>query len=280
MTGRTVVVTGGTRGIGLATATALGSAHAHVVLAVRDTARGSAVAASIPGETTVRVLDLADLDSVRRFADAWQGPIDVLINNAGISVPELTRTKDGFEMQFGTNHLGHFALTNLLLPQIAGRVVTLSSQAERMGRLDLDDLNWERTPYKESRAYASSKLAGILFTAELQRRLDAAGSSVRAVAAHPGFVATGMTGAGDRSTGLAMRLMLRFLAQEPKDGALPVLLAATGDLAGDSFVGPEHMAHMRGGAELIGRSKTARDVDLARRLWEASEGLTGVPFPL
>ena len=276
MTGRTVIVTGATSGIGLATARALGGAGARVVLAVRNAEKGSSVRHSIPGDTTVRHLDLSDLASVRRFAAEWDDPIDVLINNAGVSVPSLARTKDGFEMQFGTNHLGPFALTNLLLPRIIGRVVSLSSQAERMGRLDLDDLNWERTAYSESRAYASSKLANILFIAELQRRLVASGSSVTAAAAHPGLVATNMTG---QATGIS-QLVTRLFAQSPEDGALPVLLAATGDLPGDSFTGPERLMHMRGGAELIGRSKQAQNPALAAGLWDASERMTGVRFSL
>ena len=276
LTGRTVIVTGATSGIGLATARALAGAHARVVLAVRNTEKGSAVASSIGGGTEVRSLDLADLSSIHRFAEAWEEPIDVLVNNAGVSVPALERTTDGFELQFGTNHLGPFALTNLLLPQITGRVVSLSSQAERMGRLNLDDLNWENAPYKESRAYAASKLANVLFTAELQRRLRAAGSSVTTAAAHPGLVATNMTG---QSTGFN-KLITRLLAQSPEQGALPVLLAATGGIPGDSFTGPERLLHMRGGAELIGRSQQARDPSLAARLWTASERLTGVSFPL
>jgi len=276
LTGRTVVVTGATSGIGLATARALGAANARVVLAVRDPAKGAAVAPSIAGGPVVRQLDLADLASVRRFADGWDGPIDVLVNNAGVSVPTLERTTDGFERQFGTNHLGPFALTNLLLPHITGRVVSLSSQAERMAKLDLDDLDWERTPYQESRAYAASKLANLLFTAELQRRLTAAGSAVTTAAAHPGLVATAMT---DQTTGLS-RVLTRLLAQSPDDGALPVLLAATGDVPGDGFTGPRHLLHMRGGAQLIGRSKRAADPALAARLWNASERMTGVSFPL
>jgi NAD(P)-dependent dehydrogenase (short-subunit alcohol dehydrogenase family) len=276
LAGSTVIVTGATSGIGLATARALSAANARVVLAVRDAAKGAAAAASFPGETEVRRLDLADLASVRGFAEEWEGPIRVLINNAGVSVPTLERTKDGFELQFGTNHLGPFALTNLLLPRITGRVVSLASQIERMGRLDLDDLDWRRRPYSESRAYAASKLANVLFTGELQRRLTAAGSPVTASAAHPGLVATSMTG---QTTGLSA-LVTRLLAQRPEDGALPVLLAATGDVPGDSFTGPEHLMHMRGGAQRIGRSKQARDPRLAARLWEASERMTGVSFPL
>ncbi|MER6529078.1 oxidoreductase [Streptomyces sp. NPDC001508] len=276
LTGKTAIVTGANSGIGLATAQALAGYGAHVVFAVRDTVKGERAAAT-PGDTEVRRLDLADLASIRRFAADWRGPIHLLINNAGISAPELGRTADGFELQFGTNHLGPFALTNLLLPHITGRVVSLASQAERTGRIDLGDLNWEHTPYKQSRAYATSKLANVLFSAELQRRLSAAGSSVLAVAAHPGFVATPLY---DRSTGPGTRLMLRLLAQGPDEGALPVLYAATGDVPGDSFTGPKHWMHMRGGAELIGRSKTAQDSELARRLWDASEKLTGVCFSL
>ncbi|WP_250009322.1 oxidoreductase [Actinoplanes sp. M2I2] len=276
LTGRTFVITGATSGIGLATARALGAAHARVVLAVRNPAKGSAVASSIPGETIVRALDLADLTSVRRFADEWPDPIDVLVNNAGVSVPTRQRTRDGFEMQFGTNHLGPFALTNLLLPQITGRVVTLSSQAERTAKLNLDDLNGDRTPYKESRVYGMSKLANLMFTAELQRRLTAAGSAVTTAAAHPGLVATAMTG---QTTGLTA-LIVRRLAQSPENGALPVLLAATGDIPGDSFTGPRRLLHMRDGAELIGRSKQAADPALAARLWDESEKMTGIFFPL
>jgi NAD(P)-dependent dehydrogenase (short-subunit alcohol dehydrogenase family) len=276
LSGRTAVVTGASSGIGEATAAALAARGARVVLAVRNPDKGARAARAMSGRVEVRPLDLADLASVRAFAAGWDEPLDLLVNNAGVSVPDLQRTADGFELQLGTNHLGPFALTNLLLPRITGRVVSLSSQVERMGKLDLDDPAHERTPYRESRAYAASKLATLLFTAELQRRLTAAGSPVLALAAHPGFVATGMTGAGGRVS----RLAVRFLAQSPAQGALPVLLAATGDVPPGAFTGPEHAMHMRGGAQLIGRSKQARDPGLARRLWDVSEELTGVRFGL
>ena len=273
LTGRTAIVTGASGGIGAATAAALAARGARVVLAVRDEGRGARAARAMSGLVEVRRLDLADLASVHAFAAGWEEPLDLLVNNAGVSVPTRQQTADGFELQFGTNHLGPFALTALLLPRITGRVVSLSSQAERMGRIDLGDLQAERTPYRESRVYAASKLAALLFTAELQRRLTAAGSPVLVAAAHPGFVATGMTaGSGGRATRLAVRL----LAQAPEQGALPVLLAATGDVPPGAFTGPERALHMRGGAQLIGRSRQARDAGLARRLWEASEGLTGV----
>jgi NAD(P)-dependent dehydrogenase (short-subunit alcohol dehydrogenase family) len=282
MTGTTVIVTGASSGIGLATARALAAAGAHVVFAVRSTEKGKAAAAATPGSTEVRELDLARLDSVRTFAAGWDGPVDLLINNAGVSAPALTRTADGFESKFGTNHLGHFALTSLLLGHITGRVVTVASQAERFGRLDFDDLNWERRPYAASRAYNDSKLANLLFTAELQRRLTAAGSAVLANAAHPGLVATNIYhhDGPRRPTDVLWAVAIRLLAQDANHGALPVLYAAVADIPGNSFAGPSHFAHMRGAPELIGRSAAAQDPDLARRLWGVSEQLTGVRFPL
>jgi NAD(P)-dependent dehydrogenase (short-subunit alcohol dehydrogenase family) len=277
MTGKTVIVTGGNSGIGRATAKVLSGAGAQVVLAVRDTAKGKGAAQEIGGPVEVRELDLANLRSVRQFAQAWTGPIDILINNAGVgSQGGLKRTADGFEMMFGTNHLGHFALTNLLLEHVTDRVVTVASQAERMARLDLDDPNWRERPYKGSRAYSDSKLANLLFTAELQRRLSASGSRVRAIAAHPGFVSTNIYVATEPRRLTFGSLFIRVAAQNPAAGALPVLYAAVGDLPGGSFTGPEHLMHMRGGAELIKRSRTAEDTELARRLWTASEQLTGV----
>jgi NAD(P)-dependent dehydrogenase (short-subunit alcohol dehydrogenase family) len=277
LTGKTALVTGANSGVGLATARALAGAGAHVVLAVRNPAKGRAAAEGIAGRTEVRELDLARLDSVRSFAASWDGPIDLLINNAAAASPPQRRTSaDGFELQFGTDHLGHFALTNLLIDRIAGRVVTLSSQAERFGRLDFDDLGWTRREYNRSQAYATAKLANILFSAELQRRLEAAGSTVRAQAAHPGFVATEIY----RDSGPIAKLLVRILAQSPAQGALPVLYAAVADIPGDSFTGPSHLMHMRGAPQLIKRSATAQDAELARRLWTASEQLTGVSSPL
>ncbi|MGH6657357.1 MAG: oxidoreductase [Actinocrinis sp.] len=277
LTGKTAVVTGANSGVGLATARALAAAGARVVFAVRSVEKGRAAAGATPGRTEVRALDLASLDSVRQFAARWNDPIDLLINNAAALAPsQPRRTADGFELQFGTDHLGHFALTNLLLEHVVGRVVTLASQAERFARLDLDDLGWERREYKSSRAYAQSKLANLLFTAELQRRLEAAGSAVRAQAVHPGFVGTDIY----RESGPVTRLMVRVLAQSPEQGALPVLYAAVADVPGNSFAGPSRLAHMRGAPQLIARSSTAQDAELARRLWTVSERLTGVTWPL
>jgi NAD(P)-dependent dehydrogenase (short-subunit alcohol dehydrogenase family) len=281
MTGRTVIVTGANSGIGRAAASALAGAGANVVLAVRNIEKGQAAAAAMPGTTEVRRLDLASLESVREFAGSWTGEIDILINNAGVMVPPLSRTVEGFELQFGTNHLGHFALTNLLLERITGRVVTVSSGAHRIGAIDFDDLNWERKPYRAWRAYGQSKLANLLFTSELQRRLSDAGSDVLATAAHPGYAATNLQFAGgNKVVALLSVVGNRTLAQDENGGALPTLYAAVADIPGDSYAGPGRFMEQRGPAKLVGRSGAAKDREVARRLWDASEELTGVRFPL
>jgi NAD(P)-dependent dehydrogenase (short-subunit alcohol dehydrogenase family) len=281
MDGRKVVVTGANSGIGLAAAHELARVGAHVVLAVRDPERGERAAGTVPGDREVRQLDLADLASVRAFAEAWSGPLDVLVNNAGVMAVPQGRTADGFELQLGTNHLGHFALTGLLLPSITDRVVTVSSGAHRMGRIDLDDLNWERRRYRRWPAYGQSKLANLLFTMELERRLTEAGSPVRALAAHPGWAATNLQGrSGNRVLDPAMRAANRFFAQSEAMGALPTLFAVAEDLPGGTYVGPDGRAEQRGHPTVVGRSARAQDADVARRLWERSEQLTGVGFPL
>ncbi|MFJ8633733.1 oxidoreductase [Streptomyces sp. NPDC093568] len=283
LTGRTAVVTGANSGIGRTAADALARAGAHVVLAVRDLERGRAAAATVNGSTEVRRLDLADLSSVREFADAWQGrPVDLLINNAGVMMVPRQRTADGFEMQFGTNHLGHFALTNLLLPYVTDRVVTLSSGAHRWfdARIRFEDLDFT-SGYDANRAYAQSKLANLLFTLELQRRLAQAGSPVRAFAAHPGYAATNLQShAGNPVMRGFMKIGNRVFAQDDKAGALPTLYAATQDLPGASYVGPDGWGEMRGGPTLVGRSAAASDAEVARRLWNVSEELTGARWPL
>ena len=279
LTGRTVVVTGASSGLGAVTARELARAGARVVLAVRDPAKGSAVAADIAGDTEVRALDLGDLGSVRAFADGWSGPLDVLVNNAGIMAVPEARTADGFESQIGTNHLGHFALTNLLLPHIGDRVVTVASGLSRLGRIDLADLNWERRRYRPWRAYGQSKLANLLFTLELQRRLTAAGSPVLALAAHPGVAATDLTRDVHPVQAALTRVTFPFIAQkQPGFGALPTLYAATQELPGNAYVGPDG----RHGARPRVEKRTAPDSDaaVARGLWELSAGLTGTDFPL
>jgi NAD(P)-dependent dehydrogenase (short-subunit alcohol dehydrogenase family) len=290
LTGRTAVVTGANSGIGLRAADALARAGAHVVFAVRDLDRGRAAAATVNGSTEVRRLDLADLSSVRDFAQAWQGPLHLLLNNAGVMMVPQQQTRDGFEMQFGTNHLGHFALTNLLLPHITGRVVTVSSGAHRWrnAAINFDDLNLT-TGYTPRRAYAQSKLANLLFTLELQRRLTESGSPIRAMAAHPGYAATNLqnnVASNYRNpvvrwaAGVLMQFSNSFFAQDDKAGALPPLYAATQDVPGASFVGPDGRGEMRGAPTLIGRTAVASDPEVAKRLWTVSEELTGVSFPL
>jgi NAD(P)-dependent dehydrogenase (short-subunit alcohol dehydrogenase family) len=281
MTGRSVILTGANSGIGRAAARAMAAAGARVVLAVRSVEKGRAAAATMPGETEVRALDLASLASVREFAAAWEGEIDLLINNAGVMVPPMSRTAEGFELQFGTNHLGHFALTNLLLEHVTGRVVTVSSTGHRFGSIDFDDLNWERKPYRAWRAYGQSKLANLLFTAELQRRLTAAGSDVLATAAHPGYAATNLQSHSQRrSMDLIGAIGNRLFAQDEDDGALPTLYAAVAEIPGNSFAGPGGFMQQRGAPKLVERSAAAKDMDVARRLWDVSEELTGVRFPL
>ncbi|MFJ9554618.1 oxidoreductase [Nocardiopsis sp. NPDC101807] len=281
MAGRTVVVTGANSGIGRAAARLLAARGARVVLAVRAVDKGRDAADAMTGDVEVRRLDLADLASVRSFAEDLTGPVDVLVNNAGVMFPPLTRTADGFELQFGTNHLGHFALTNLLLPRLRGRVVTVSSNGHRAGAIDFDDLNWERKPYRAAAAYAQSKLANLLFTSELQRLLAQAGSPVIATAAHPGMAATNLlrTDPRRRARHLVERAVVRFLAQSDEDGALPTLYAAVAEVPGGGYAGPGGFLEGRGAPELVGRSARARDDETARRLWEVSETLTGVAFP-
>ncbi len=280
-TGRTVIITGANSGIGRAAAAALAAKGARVVLAVRNLDKGRAAAAAMTGATEVAELDLASLASVRAFAAGWEGPIDLLINNAGVMIPPAGTTADGFETQMGTNHLGHFALTNLLLPHVTDRVVTVASGAHRMGSIDFTDLQWERKPYKAWRAYGQSKLANLLFTSELQRRLTEVGSPVIATAAHPGYAATNLqSGSGNRLWEAVMSVGNRVVAQDENGGALPTLYAALADVPGDSYAGPGGFTEQRGAPKLVGRSKAAQDTEVAQRLWLVSEQLTGVSFPL
>jgi NAD(P)-dependent dehydrogenase (short-subunit alcohol dehydrogenase family) len=276
--GRTFIVTGANSGLGASTARELARAGATVILACRNVAKGEAAAATMTGHVEVRQLDLADLASVRAFAELTDHA-DVLVNNAGVMAVPERRTADGFEMQIGTNYLGHFALTGLLLPKLTDRVVTLSSQAHRMGRIDLDDLNWERRTYRRWGAYAQAKLADLLFGLELQRRLSATGSPVRSVAAHPGYAATELQSHTESFQDRLMMLGNRVFAQRADLGALPSLYAATvPDIPGGSYVGPGGPGEMRGYPRLVGSAKAARDADVAGRLWTLSEKLTGVSF--
>lgn len=281
--GRVALVTGANSGIGFVAARELARAGAEVVLAVRDTAKGERAAAQMEGDTTVAKLDLASLSSVREFA-AHVEALDLLINNAGVMAAPRRLTADGFESQLATNHLGHFALTGLLLERLlassAPRVVTVSSHLHRRGKIDFDDLQGERK-YDRWQAYSNSKLANLLFCFELDRRARAAGSKLVSTAAHPGYAATNLQFAAsphrwERAAGWVGN---RLLAQSADMGALPTLYAATvPDLPGGSFVGPDGRKEQRGHPQIVTAAGAAYDEEVARRLWEASEELTGVRY--
>lgn len=301
LTGYQAVVTGANSGLGRVTATELSRHGAHVTLAVRDIAKGEEAAASIRQENPeaqvfVAAVDLADLGSVRAFADSWSaqnpGGLHLLINNAGVMAIPRRDSVDGFEMQFATNHLGHFALTGLLLPSLiaagstapsASRVVTVSSQAHRMGKMNFGDLQGTRS-YGAWSAYGQSKLANLLFTAELNRRLQIAGAPVIALAAHPGYAATNLQSAAPRMKGSSigekiMQGVNKVLAQSAEMGALPTLYAATEPgLAGGLYIGPDGIGEQRGHPTVVGRSTAANNNADARRLWAVSSELTGVDY--
>lgn len=241
--GRTVIVTGANSGLGEVTARELARAGATVILAVRNEEKGRAAAATMPGDTEVRRLDLQDLASVRAFADGV-AKVDVLVNNAGIMAVPYAKTVDGFESQIGTNHLGHFALTNLLLPKVSDRVVTVSSMMHLIGVISLKDLNWTSRPYLAWPAYGQSKLANLLFTKELQRRLTQVGSPVRAIAVHPGYSATNLQGNTGNALGSKVWRAANAVATDADFGARQSLYAVSQDIPGDSFVGPRYA--MRG----------------------------------
>jgi NAD(P)-dependent dehydrogenase (short-subunit alcohol dehydrogenase family) len=276
--GRTVVVTGANSGLGEVTARELARVGAHVILAVRNTAKGDAAAANMTGSVEVRKLDLQDLSSIRAFADGVER-LDVLVNNAGIMAVPYAETVDGFESQIGTNHLGHFALTNLLLPRITDRVVTVSSAMHLMGWIDLDDLNWKSRRYLAWPAYGQSKLANLLFTKELDRRLTAAGSQVKALAAHPGYSATNLQGQSGSKLGDAFMTVGNKMATDADFGARQTLYAVANDLPGDTFVGPRFTMWGPAGPTPF-RSPLARNAKTAAALWDLSEQLTDTKFSL
>ncbi len=279
-TGRVAIVTGGNSGIGFETVKALAERGAHVVIGSRSLDRARAALdrlGSAAGTTSVLQLDLADLDSVRRFTAEFlerHHRLDLLINNAGVmNPPGRQETKDGFELQIGTNHLGHFALYLGLAETIeatqGSRVVTVSSTAQNFGRFDLDDLHWTRRAYRGMQAYGASKIANMLFTLELKRRLEAAGSSTIATAAHPGWTATNL-----QATTLAFRMLNPIFAMQPWQGALPTLFAAVArEATNGGYYGPDGLGSMRGYPVPNEPAEVSRDADLARRFWTASEEL-------
>lgn len=287
-TGRVAVVTGANSGLGLETARVLAQRGATVVMACRRAQKAEKAAAGIRalkprGQVVLMTLDLNDLESVQAFVAAFRAKydrLDVLVNNAGIMVPPLGRTAQGFETQFGVNHLGHFALTAGLMPVLqrtpGARVVTVSSIAHRFGRMDFGDLNWRARRYVPMPAYGQSKLSNLLFTYELQRRLSAAGKDVLALAAHPGWASTGLQGGSGGST-----LANRLFAQPQAMGALPSLYAATSpDAVGGAYYGPSGLLELGGNPERVSSSEQSHSGQDARRLWAASEELTGVDFEI
>ncbi len=281
--GRTFVVTGANSGLGYVTALELARHGARVIMAVRDLGKGEAAARRIAGDVVVAKLDLADLDSVAAFADGVEA-CDVLVNNAGIMMPPRSLTKQGFESQLGSNHLGHFALTARLYPKLnraGGRIVNVSSDMHRMGKMDFDDLDGARS-YSPTTAYAQSKLANVLFGLELDRRLRAAHIDVKSVLAHPGYAATNLQTAS--STGIARRIMAignRALAQSMEMGALDQLYAATSPLIeGGEMIGPDGFQSLRGHPRVVTPSAAGRDPIAAKRLWAVSEERTGVRFEI
>ncbi|WP_232789091.1 SDR family NAD(P)-dependent oxidoreductase [Streptomyces odonnellii] len=252
-------------------------AGAHVVLAVRDIDKGRRAAAELPGSTEVRHLDVSSLASVRSFADGWSGDLDILINNAGIMMVPKGRTADGFELQMGTNYLGAFALTTLLLPHVrdapTSRVVSVSSQAHNAGKIDLGDLGGTLGRYNALRDYGNSMLAKVYFTNELQRRLEGTGSGIRAITAHPGIARTGL---GDHATGFTKVFLHATLwtFNDVEHGARSIPYAATAaDVPGGSYVGPDRMGHLRGNPEIHQPGRSANDPELGPALWDASTRL-------
>lgn len=286
LSGRTAIVTGANSGIGLHEATQLARHGARVILAVRNTQSGAEAARRMGGTTSVQKLDLASLDSVRDFVGRIEGPVDLLVNNAGLMEPPSYRqTQDGHELQFGTNHLGHFALTALLLPQLlqaaAPRVTTVSSIAHFRGNDAVLEANPPQT-YKSGMAYGQSKLANLLFALELQRRATAAGLALTSTAAHPGVASTGLVADPDGMGSnpvvrVVLPIAMRVVLPGGAGGARPVLFAAT-DADPGSYSGPKGPWEVRGPVGEAKQSRYAKDADLAAKLWTVSEELTGIPF--
>jgi NAD(P)-dependent dehydrogenase (short-subunit alcohol dehydrogenase family) len=295
LSGKTIVVTGGNSGIGYEAGLAFARKRAEVILACRDLGKARTAAAQITAATSgakvdVMELDLSNLASVRGFSDAFHlqhQALHVLCNNAGVMAIPYRQTADGFEMQFGTNHLGHFALTGLLLDRListeGARVINVSSTGHRFGSIRFDDLQW-KNGYRKWRAYGQSKLANLLFTLELQRKVDGAGKKLLAVACHPGYAATNLQAVGPKMSGQSVMGYLsevgnQYLAQSAAMGALPTEYAAVApDVRGGDYIGPDGMGELWGHPVHVGRSAAAQDAAVASRLWEVSEQLTNVHY--
>ena len=290
--GRVAIVTGANSGLGLETTRELARKGAHVVMACRDTAKAETAKAEVEASVAdasleLMTLDLGSLDSIRSFAEAFRAShdrLDLLINNAGIMMTPEGKTTDGFEQQLGVNHVGHFALTGLLLDMLelqeGARVVSVSSNAHKFGSMNFENLMFENGGYGPSKAYGQSKLANLLFTYELQRRLDVAGKTVKAVVAHPGGSNTNLGRHVNSNAMMSVmeRVMSRFM-QSAADGALPTLRAATDSaLKGGEYFGPDGFMEMKGSPELVTSNAKSHNDEDAAQLWHVSEGLTGVSF--
>jgi NAD(P)-dependent dehydrogenase (short-subunit alcohol dehydrogenase family) len=295
LAGRTAIVTGANSGLGYETSRALAARGAHVVLACRDLLKGGVASEHIAKEHPSASVELAELDlsslaSIRSFVEGFTSrhmQLHILCNNAGVMALPYRQTADGFEMQLGTNHLGHFALTGLLLPRLlatgGARVVTVSSTMHRIGRIRFDDLHGAHR-YRKWRAYGQSKLANLLFTYELAHRAARKGAGLVATAAHPGYAATNLQFAGPRMEGSTLMERLsgwgnRLIAQDAAGGALPTLYAATApDVRGGEYFGPSGFAEISGSPKRVGSTQRSHDREVAERLWRVSEELTNVRY--
>ena len=284
--GRVAIVTGSSSGIGYEAARVLANKNAEVIIAVRNKLKGADALKKIKiqnekANVSVMILDLASLESVKKFASEFKQKyerLDLLINNAGVMIPPYSKTADGFELQFGTNHLGHFALTLQLLDLINktedARIINVSSGAHRYGNINFEDLTWEKRNYKAWRAYGDSKIANLYFTFELQKKLQEAGSKVLVTAAHPGWTSTDL----QRHSGF-IEFLSSFIAMKIEQGTLPTLRAAIDpDAQSADYYGPDGLQEWRGYPVKVGTNKLAQDTTIAENLWDVSEKLTGVQF--
>jgi NAD(P)-dependent dehydrogenase (short-subunit alcohol dehydrogenase family) len=284
MTGKRIIVTGATNGVGLATATALARAGAHVILAVRNVELGAQRAAEIGGDTTVVKLDLADLSSVRAFPEQFDGDVDILINNAGAVVQRRSETVDGFEITLGTNFLGPFALTNLMFGRVRSKIINVGSDAHKSATIAFDDPHLRFHRWSAFPAYARSKLAVMLWGLELDRRLRTAGSPVTTYLTHPGWVASNLTNLSDKVLMSAVHSVIKgvagMLANDTDAGAAPTLYCITEPIPPGSYVGIDSRFGLKGGPVLSGRAAVACDYDDAGKLWQFAESETGTTLPV
>jgi NAD(P)-dependent dehydrogenase (short-subunit alcohol dehydrogenase family) len=284
LTGKRIIVTGATNGVGLGTAQILTRAGAHVILAVRNTGLGAQRAAEMGGSTEVIELDLADLSSVRSFSDRLDADVDILVNNAGAITPARSETADGFEMTIGTNHLGPFALTNLLYPRVRSQIVNVGSGAHKSARLLVDDMHLRSRKWTSMGAYAQSKLAVMLWGLELDRRLRAAKSPVVSHLTHPGWVASNLTHLSDKPLMAVVHRVVNTaahaMANDIEQGAAPTLYCISEPIPPGSYVGVDGKLGLRGGPVLVGRSTVACDYEAAAKVWEFAERETGTALPV